>query len=68
MSTDSADRQYEMDSQAQDVPPGNAQDNDYTSRTGQKEGPIPVQSDNDPVPVNNAVDDPDSDKALRTLL
>merc|ERR1712225_104333 len=30
-----------------DIPQGDAQDNDYVSRTGQKEAPIPVQSDSD---------------------
>jgi hypothetical protein len=54
----SADEQYETtNAQA-------TQDNDYTSRPGQKQAPIPVQSDND------AVEDPidpetaDSDEQL----
>jgi len=62
----SADDQYEQqnDQVTGDAPAGDAQDNDYTSRTGQKQGPIPVQSDND------AVEDPidaktaDSDEQL----
>jgi hypothetical protein len=51
-----------------DVPAGEAVDNDYTSRTGQKNAPVPVQSDND------AVEDPidgetaDSDAALGKAL
>lgn len=41
-----------------DAPTGEVVDNEYTSRTGQKEAPVPVQSDND------AVEDPiDGDKA-----
>lgn len=32
-----------------DIPQGDAQDNDYVSRPGQKEAGIPVQSDDAPV-------------------
>jgi len=62
----SADDQYEAqnDQVSGDVPAGDSQDNDYVSRTGQKQGPIPVQSDNadveDPVDPNTA----DSDEQL----
>lgn len=39
-------------------PTGDVADNDYVSRTGQKQAPVPVQSDND------TVEDPiDGDKA-----
>lgn len=31
------------------IPTGDAQDNDYVSRPGQKDGPIPVQSDDAPI-------------------
>ncbi|KUJ07629.1 uncharacterized protein LY89DRAFT_601276 [Mollisia scopiformis] len=47
-----------------DAPAGDAQDNDYVSRQGQKGGPIPVQSDGasveDPIDPNTA----DSDEQL----
>lgn len=62
----SADDQYEQqnDQVSGDAPAGDAQDNDYTSRTGQKQAPIPVQSDNDnvedPIDPNTA----DSDQQL----
>ncbi|KAI7281757.1 hypothetical protein KC345_g3933 [Hortaea werneckii] len=53
------------DASVRDAPDGLASDNDYTSRVGQKQAPIPVQSDADAVADNNPdVDDPDSDKAL----
>ena len=53
------------DASMRDAPDGLASDNDYTSRVGQKQAPIPVQSDADAVADNNPdVDDPDSDKAL----
>ncbi len=59
----SADDQYEQmnDQVTGDVPAGDAQDNDYVSRTGQKQGPIPVQSDNDRVedPINAGTADSD---------
>ena len=44
------------------------QDNEYTSRTGQKEAMVPVQSDNDPVedPIDGAT--ADSDAQLRKLI
>ena len=54
----------QSDAGLRDAPDGLASDNDYTSRTGQKQAPIPVQSDDDAVADNNPVDDPDSDKAL----
>jgi hypothetical protein len=43
------------------IPQGDPQDNDYVSRTGQKDGPIPVQSDNDTVedPIDENVADSD---------
>ncbi|TVY28789.1 hypothetical protein LHYA1_G002187 [Lachnellula hyalina] len=62
----SADDQYESqnDAVAQGVPAGDAQDNDYVSSTGQKQGPIPVQSDGAEVedPIN--ADTADSDQQL----
>ncbi|KAI9661132.1 MAG: hypothetical protein M1821_009459 [Bathelium mastoideum] len=62
----SADDQYEQvnDQVSGDVPSGDVTDPTYTSRTGQKTGPVPVQKDSD------AVEDPidpasaDSDEAL----
>ena len=44
-----------------DIPAGDKGDNDYTSRTGQKQAPIPVQSDNDTVedPIDPATADSD---------
>ncbi|EMC92693.1 hypothetical protein BAUCODRAFT_27047 [Baudoinia panamericana UAMH 10762] len=49
-----------------DAPTGIATDNDYVSRTGQKEGPIPVQKDEagveDPIDPATA----DSDEQLGT--
>ncbi|KAL2068827.1 hypothetical protein VTL71DRAFT_15165 [Oculimacula yallundae] len=47
-----------------DIPQGDAQDNDYVSRPGQKEAGIPVQSDN--APVEGGVDEAtaDSDEQL----
>jgi hypothetical protein len=62
----SADDQYEQmnDQVSGDAPSGDVRDPGYISRTGQKTGPIPVQSDVDPVedPIdsNNA----DSDETL----
>lgn len=62
----SADDRYEQQNDAAtgDAPAGDAMDNDYTSRTGQKQAPVPVQSDNDavedPIDANTA----DSDKQL----
>lgn len=59
----SADDQYEQmnDQVSGDAPAGDSQDNDYVSRTGQKQGPIPVQSDNDIVedPIDSNVADSD---------
>ncbi|TVY50442.1 hypothetical protein LCER1_G009400, partial [Lachnellula cervina] len=66
MSTSSADDQYETqnDRPAHGVPSGDAQDNAYVSRTGQKQGPIPVQSDGADIedPIN--ADTADSDAQL----
>ena len=60
----SADDQYEQqnDVVSGDVPGGDAQDNDYASRTGQYE--VPVQKDE--APVNDPIDPAtaDSDEAL----
>merc|ERR1711900_123115 len=47
-----------------DIPQGDAQDNDYVSRTGQKEAPIPVQSDNDVVESGVDAETADSDEQL----
>jgi hypothetical protein len=64
----SADDRYEQqnDGVTGDVPAGDAQDNDYVSRPGQKDGPVPVQSDSagidDPIDEANA----DSDEQLGT--
>jgi hypothetical protein len=59
----SADDQYEAqnDGVTGDAPAGDVQDNDYVSRTGQKQGPIPVQSDNATVedPIDPATADSD---------
>ena len=63
----SADDQYEQhnDPVSSDVPAGDAQDNDYKSRTGQYQ--IPVQSDDKPVedPIDPAT--ADSDETLGTF-
>jgi hypothetical protein len=62
----SADDQYEQqnDQVTGDAPSGNAVDNDYVSRPGQKQAPIPVQSDE--TPVNDPIDPAtaDSDEQL----
>ena len=66
----SADDRYEQQNDAVtgDIPAGDAQDNDYVSRPGQKDGPVPVQSD------SAGIDDPideataDSDEQLGTYL
>ena len=64
----SADDRYEEknDMVTGDAPVGDAVDNDYTSRTGQKQAPVPVQSDNDAVedPIDAAT--ADSDETLGT--
>jgi len=66
----SADDQYEQQNDVlpRDAPAGDAQDNDYVSRPGQKQGPIPVQSDNaaveDPIDAATA----DSDQQLGELI
>ena len=64
----SADDQYEQqnDLTGGDVPAGDAQDNDYKSRTGQYH--IPVQSDDKPVedPIDAAT--ADSDETLGKIL
>ncbi|PMD63687.1 uncharacterized protein K444DRAFT_493249, partial [Hyaloscypha bicolor E] len=51
-------------------PAGDAQDNDYVSRTCQKQGPIPVQSDNDTVddPTDGATTDSDEQLGMSPLL
>jgi len=58
-----ADDQYEAQNDAVtgDAPAGDAQDNDYVSRPGQKDGPIPVQSDNTAIedPIDGATADSD---------
>jgi hypothetical protein len=65
----SANDQYESqnDRVTDGVPAGDAQDNDYVSRPGQKQAPIPVQSDGadieDPVDPATA----DSDEQLGML-
>lgn len=65
----SADDQYETqnDRVADGVPAGDAQDNDYVSRPGQKKDSIPVQSDGvdieDPIDPKTA----DSDEQLGKL-
>ncbi|KAH8760130.1 hypothetical protein F5882DRAFT_306193 [Hyaloscypha sp. PMI_1271] len=68
----SADDQYEAQNDAVtgDAPAGDAQDNDYVSRTGQKQGPIPVQSDNDAVedPIDGATADSDEQLGMSLLL
>jgi hypothetical protein len=68
----SADDQYEAQNDAVigDAPAGDAQDNDYVSRTGQKQGPIPVQSDNDTVddPIDGATADSDEQLGMSLLL
>lgn len=58
----SADDQYETQN---DQVSGNFQDNDYASQTGQKGGPIPVQSDNADVddPIDSATADSDEQLA-----
>lgn len=59
----SADDQYEQknDPTGGDVPAGDAMDNDYTSRVGQKQAPVPVQADTDEVadPIDPATADSD---------
>jgi hypothetical protein len=52
------------DPSLRDAPAGIASDNDYTSRTGQKQAPIPVQSDDDPVEDPIDPETADSDKQL----
>lgn len=68
MSGISADDQYEQtnDQLTGDVPSGDVADSGYTSRVGQKTGPVPVQ--NDDAPVEDPIDPEraDSDEALGT--
>ena len=47
---------------AQEQPTGEVVDNDYTSRTGQKDANVPVQSDNDTVedPIDAETADTDA--------
>lgn len=63
----SADDQYEQQNDAVqgDVPAGDAGDDDYTSRTGQKQAPVPVQKDSDPVEDPIDANSADSDEQLR---
>ncbi|EKD15238.1 hypothetical protein MBM_06454 [Drepanopeziza brunnea f. sp. 'multigermtubi' MB_m1] len=49
---------------SQDIPRGDAQDNDYVSRPGQKEAGIPVQSDDAPVEDPIDPETADSDEQL----
>ena len=67
-SADSADL-YEQQSHnvAGDGPAGDRMDNDYTSRSGQKNSTVPVQEDTDAVedPIDPAT--ADSDETLSTL-
>lgn len=64
MST-AADNEYEAQNDVpaagSDIPTGEAGDNDYTSRVGQKTAPVPVQKDEDPVedPIDPATADTD---------
>ncbi|PMD22370.1 hypothetical protein NA56DRAFT_598730, partial [Hyaloscypha hepaticicola] len=59
----SADDRYEQQNDAVtgDIPAGDAQDNDYVSRTGQKDGPVPIQSDSAGIddPIDEATADSD---------
>jgi hypothetical protein len=68
----SADDQYEAQNDAVtgDALAGDAQDNDYVSRTGQKQGHIPVQSNNDAVedPIDGATADSDEQLGMSLLL
>ena len=65
----SADDQYESqnDPVSGDIPTGTKIDDDYTSRTGQKNAPVPVQRDTDDVadPIDPAT--ADSDETLGKL-
>ncbi|EME41677.1 hypothetical protein DOTSEDRAFT_55435 [Dothistroma septosporum NZE10] len=56
--TRAAEDDYEAqnDQAGGDVPAGDAGDNDYTSRTGQNQYGVPVQSDD--APVEDPIDDP----------
>lgn len=58
--------QITMAAQDQNVPDGVATDNDYTSRTGQKDH-IPVQKDEDSVEDPIDADTADSDQQLGTF-
>ena len=67
----SADQAYEYENQIgqnSDIPTGADNDPDYTSRTGQKDAPIPVQRDGDSIEsaVNPATED--SDEQLGTSI
>ena len=48
-----------------DIPTGEVQDNNYISRSGEKNQPIPVQSDS--TPINDPIDEvkADTDEQLR---
>jgi hypothetical protein len=58
-----------MSDQYDDIPTGAAGDNDYTSRTGQKQAPIPVQKDEDPIedPIDAETADSDEQLGMITL-
>lgn len=61
---ESADNKYEEqnDQLPSDAPTGIAGDDDYTSRTGQKQSSVPVQKDSDPIndPIDPATADSDA--------
>ena len=59
----SADAQYEQTNDYSEGPAGDAVDNDYTSRTGQKDY-IPVQKDEAPVEDPIDPETADSDEQL----
>jgi hypothetical protein len=48
-----------MSTDQANIPAGNPTDNDYVSRPGKKDGPIPVQSDE--APVNDPIDSETAD-------
>lgn len=52
-----------------DIPSGAVQDNDYVSRTGEKNGPVPVQSDDAAIDggVNEEVADSDEQLGIPHL-
>ncbi|KAF4553693.1 Hypothetical protein D9617_6g094240 [Elsinoe fawcettii] len=68
MSAQSFDQEARLEKQNEqlpsDAPTGIAGDDDYTSRTGQKQGPIPVQKDSDPIESGVDAQNADSDAQL----